>query len=110
MFSSLESTFLKHLDAICNKYKEIDEDGDEGIDLTMIDGPYNPKLFRKRVPVQTTQPLFFSFLRKRRRNNVVIQRFRFEDAEEEFSRIYKILHDEPSFEDLYIAEHSNPRR
>lgn len=100
MFDSLEETFLRHLDAIYEKYKEADKEDDVGIDLTLLKRPRRMKIHLEPKKPQFVYPRLFSFLKKRRAGDRTIERFKFDSFREGFGRLYSIYHKEPPFEDL----------
>jgi len=101
MFNLLESKFLKHLDAICEKYEGIDDEDDKGIDITLLDEPncMNTVFGARTLRVKAPKP--FSFAIKGRDGNNLIKRFRFVDVREEFNRLYRISLNDPTLDDLY---------
>lgn len=100
MLSSAENTFLKYLDAICDKYKEVDEENDSVIDFSLIKTSRKARLRAKHGPLYTAPPAFFSFIKRRRVGDKSISRFGFVNFRERFNRLYKVFHEEPTFDDL----------
>lgn len=100
MLNSFEDTFLKHLDSICNKYKDVNEEGDDGIDLSLVKEPRKIKFRVEPRFLYSASPPAFSFMKRRRKGDTGTKRFAFYDARERFHRLYKVFYEELIFDDL----------
>lgn len=101
MTSSLENTFLKHLEAIYKKYGGANDNEEDGVDLSRLDGTTWSKVLShtRRPGVKPPQP--FVFIRKKRKGNIQTKRYKFVDTKREFENLYRIYHGNPSLADLY---------
>lgn len=101
MTSSLESTFLKHLEAIYKKYGSVNDEEEEGVDLAQLDKTTWRRVLYGPLKSRINPPQLFLFIKKKRRGNVQTKRYNFVDTKREFENLYRIHHGNPSLADLY---------
>ncbi|KAL0265546.1 UNVERIFIED_CONTAM: hypothetical protein PYX00_011258 [Menopon gallinae] len=101
MASSLERTFLKHLETIYEKYGSANDKEEDGVDLSHIDKATWSKVLSSTRKEGAKPPQLFLFIRKKRKGNTQTKRYKFVDTKREFENLYRIHHGNPSLADLY---------